>query len=105
MNSAQEQRNGKSRLRLHGQATVELALIFALLLALLVGVADIVRAYSEHLAVVHAANSAARWATLNTTQQMCSQVRNVETAVALDLERVPITVLNVQTRVAQPTTV
>src|SRR5689334_7458905 len=44
-----------------GQATIELAIVaIFILLPLLIGIADITRAYFEHLAVVDAANVGAR---------------------------------------------
>ena len=55
-----------------GQATVELALGMIFLVLLLVGVADVARIYSEHLAVVDAAGVAARWSTLAPTQKGCT---------------------------------
>lgn len=55
-----------------GQSTIELALVVTLVLVpLLIGVADIARAYYEHLAVAHAANVAARWQTLVDGQRAC----------------------------------
>src|SRR5438552_10058938 len=53
-----------------GQATIELAIVaLFILVPLLIGIADITRAYFEHLAVVDAANVGARWTTLSSTQQ------------------------------------
>jgi Flp pilus assembly protein TadG len=69
-----------------GQATIELALVFIfILLPLLIGLADLGRAYYEHLAVTHAANVGARWLTLSPTQQYCSGLQTVEDAIHLDL--------------------
>src|SRR4051812_49358051 len=59
--------------RYKGQGTVELAIVaLFILVPLLVGIADITRAYFEHLAVVDAANVGARWSTLNSNQQYCT---------------------------------
>jgi hypothetical protein len=69
-----------------GQATIEFVLVlFFLLVPLLIGLADVARAYSEHLAVVHAANLGARWATLSQDQQTCSGFGSLEDVVQSDL--------------------
>ena len=96
--------NRKSTPRVPGQATIELALVLIfLLIPLLIGLAEIVRAYHEHLAVVHAANVSARWATLTSSQQYCSGYQSVATAVAADLANVPVQIKAVTTAVTQGT--
>ena len=55
---------------------MELALVLVfVLIPLLIGIADIGRAYYEHLAVVHAADVGARWATLS-GQEQAEQTRH-----------------------------
>lgn len=68
-----------------GQATVELALVISFLALLLVGIADVARIYSEHLAVVHAAGVGARWLTLDPNYKACSGYTAVGTPVIEDL--------------------
>src|SRR5687767_14961391 len=63
---------GKDHKSDKGQAAVELALLIPFLLLLIVGVADVARIFSEHLAVVNAAGSAARWSTLEGPNKGCS---------------------------------
>src|SRR4051794_29042657 len=72
MKSGQEQRNGKTRPRLHGQATVELALAATFLFLLLIGIADVARIFTEQQAVVHAAGIGARWMTIDPNGKACS---------------------------------
>src|SRR5437867_7507878 len=94
--------NQPGRLK-RGQSTVELALVLIfVLMPLLIGIADIGRAYFEHLAVVHAANVGARWATLTGQQQNCTTYQNVATAVASDLANVPVNIVAVSTAVSTP---
>src|SRR5438034_1313793 len=89
---------GRSRFQLRqldtprrGQATIELVfLALFLLIPLLAGITDITRAYFEHVAVVHAANVSARWATLSSSEQYCSGYGSVEQVVADDLSNVPV---------------
>lgn len=87
--------------RKRGQATVELAFALILMSLLLVGVADVARIYSEHLAIVHAAGVGARWATLPSNQQGCSGYTNVPQPVLTALvDAVPTqNILAISTRV------
>src|SRR5439155_11074879 len=61
------------------------------------------RAYYEHLAVTHAANVAARWATLTGTEQYCTGYADVQQVVAEELSSLPITVHNPPTVVVGTT--
>ncbi|MFL5734074.1 MAG: TadE family protein [Chloroflexia bacterium] len=70
-----------------GQATVELALVFTFLALLLVGIADVARIYSEHLAVAHAAGVGARWMTLDPNVKACSGYTDVSQPVIADLNQ------------------
>ena len=100
---------GRSRFQLRqldtprrGQATVELVILaLFVLIPLLAGIGDITRAYFEHLAVVHAANVSARWATLSSSEQYCSGYGSVEQVVADDLSNVPVQIKAVTTTVVQ----
>src|SRR5205085_12300790 len=74
--------------RAAGQATVELAIIISFLTLVLVGIADVARIYSEHLAVVHAAGVGARWATLDKDYTACRGYTDVRTPVVQDLAQV-----------------
>src|SRR4051794_10712008 len=74
-----------SQQRAAGQATFELAIIITFLAAVLVGIVDVARIYSEHLAVVHAAGVGARWATLDKDYKACSGYTDVRTPVVQDL--------------------
>src|SRR5438045_8678814 len=85
-----------------GQATVELVILaLFILIPLLAGIADITRAYFEHLAVVHAANVSARWATLSSSEQYCTGYGSVEQVVADDLRNVPVQIKEVTTAVTE----
>src|SRR5437763_16427912 len=85
-----------------GQATVELVILAVfILIPLLAGIADITRAYFEHLAVVHAANVSARWATLSSSEQYCTGYGSVEQVVADDLRNVPAQIKEVTTAVTE----
>src|SRR5438270_739138 len=78
--------NGRQRRLTRGQSTVEFALVLVfLLIPLLVGLADVARIYWEQLAVVHAAEMGARWATLSPDQQANSGFCTLAGVVASDL--------------------
>src|SRR6187551_785815 len=97
MKSGQDKRKGKSHPRLHGQATVELALAATFLLLLLVGIADVARIFTEQQAVVHAAGIGARWMTVDPNGKACSGYgSSVEAIVREDIgNAVPQTGLRV----------
>src|SRR5436190_7650092 len=85
MISQQPQQHRAPRKSRTGQATVELAIVISFLALLLVGVADVARIYSEHLAVVHAAGVGARWLTLDPNYKACSGYTSFQTPVVEDL--------------------
>lgn len=94
----------QSRVPRRGQATIELAIVaIFILVPLLVGIADITRAYFEHLAVVDAANVGARWTTLSATQQYCTGYGAVATVVASSLGDTPVQIRSVSADVVQGT--
>jgi Flp pilus assembly protein TadG len=93
-----------SEMRGRGQATVEFALVLIFLLVpLLLGVAEIARAYYEHMSVLNAANVAARWATLTGSQQYCSGYASPASAVSASLLDVPVQVRSISTKVVTGT--
>lgn len=78
--------NGKSK---SGQATVEFAIVLALLMLLLIGVADVARIFSEHLAAVHAAGVGSRWLILDPDNRSCSSnndLSDLRNVVLADLD-------------------
>jgi len=85
MQSGPRRKARAAKTRAPGQATVELALIFSLLVLLVVGVADVARIYAGHLSVVHAAGVGARWATLTQAQRDQSAYADVRAVVVDDL--------------------
>src|SRR5436190_21933700 len=99
-----QSRLGQLQVPRRGQATIELAIVaIFILIPLLVGIADITRAYFEHLAVVDAANVGARWSTLNSNQQYCTGYGAVATVVAADMMNVPVRIRNVSANTVQDT--